>query len=239
MIQEVVGLGEISGFKFNDTNRNGQFDSDETGVADATIFIDANANGVVDANEFNAIVLTQREDVNIDASGRLKVTATREAFVGSNEPLRIDTIIASDIRVRAAGNVTNARDVFTAASAAETVNLSAGSLVVEAGGGDIGAADRPLVIDLATNSDPLVARAAGDVYLYETSGDLPLSSVVAGGRVHLSAPGQIVVDKNDIFDTGGALVAAFSNVVAPAVFFASGGVASASMLCSSISPESG
>src|SRR5581483_6657516 len=40
--------GTISGFKWNDQNNNGQWNSGEPGLAGWTIFLDANGNGVLD-----------------------------------------------------------------------------------------------------------------------------------------------------------------------------------------------
>jgi VCBS repeat-containing protein len=55
VIQSIVGRGEISGTHFNDTNRNSTRDTGETAIAGATVFLDANNNGILDSGEISTL----------------------------------------------------------------------------------------------------------------------------------------------------------------------------------------
>ncbi|MDE5077278.1 MAG: hypothetical protein O4751_02990 [Trichodesmium sp. St2_bin6] len=50
-IGNVNNRGEISGTKFNDTNTNGIFDPEESGLANITLYLDLNKNGLLDEGE--------------------------------------------------------------------------------------------------------------------------------------------------------------------------------------------
>jgi subtilisin family serine protease len=49
------GLGNITGFVFNDTDADGTRDLNEVGLAGVTVFIDANSNGSLDGGEKSAV----------------------------------------------------------------------------------------------------------------------------------------------------------------------------------------
>lgn len=51
VIESTVGRGEISGIHFNDDDSDGSRDAGESGISGATIYIDANNNGVLDPGE--------------------------------------------------------------------------------------------------------------------------------------------------------------------------------------------
>jgi len=53
VIEETVGIGAVSGFKFDDANENGQFDDGDSPLAGETIFVDANVNGELDVDEIS------------------------------------------------------------------------------------------------------------------------------------------------------------------------------------------
>lgn len=55
VVQSVEGHGEVSGFKFHDTDGDGVFDPTESGVAGQTVWVDANNNGLLDSGEASAI----------------------------------------------------------------------------------------------------------------------------------------------------------------------------------------
>ena len=51
VVESVEGLGDITGYKFYDTDGDGVFDSNEQGIEGITVFIDANDNGTLDDGE--------------------------------------------------------------------------------------------------------------------------------------------------------------------------------------------
>ena len=51
VVTDSVLLGRIEGTVWNDVNRNGSFDSDENGLSNWQLFLDANANGTLDIGE--------------------------------------------------------------------------------------------------------------------------------------------------------------------------------------------
>ena len=84
-MQEDTGI-EVHGTKFLDANGNGRQDgSDEPGLPGVTIYLDANFNGALDANEPRAI--TMQDDPENDANQRSRhVLANRVAIGRSSSP---------------------------------------------------------------------------------------------------------------------------------------------------------
>ena len=55
VVQSIAGQGELSGIRYLDWNRNGEYDGDEQVLAGETVYLDANENGILDAGERTTI----------------------------------------------------------------------------------------------------------------------------------------------------------------------------------------
>ncbi len=55
VVEEIVGQGEISGMKYLDGNADGNFDNGESPLAGATVYLDANDNGILDIDETRTV----------------------------------------------------------------------------------------------------------------------------------------------------------------------------------------
>ena len=70
LMPEALVRGTISGYKFGDLDGDGQWDSNESGLAGWTIFLDQDGDGVLDAGEASTTT---------DASGRYSFSVTPDA----------------------------------------------------------------------------------------------------------------------------------------------------------------
>lgn len=58
VVQSIAGQGRLSGIRYLDWNRNGEYDSNEQVLAGETVYLDANENGILDAGERTTITAT-------------------------------------------------------------------------------------------------------------------------------------------------------------------------------------
>lgn len=143
---------------------------------------------------FTAIVIEQRDDLNIDASGAIKVHAGSTAYIGSGSaagPLHLDQVVVDDkageVRIKGKGGVDGV-------GKAGVANVVGGDLIVEAGRGAIGAADKALLVDLHDGAT-LTARAQDDVFIREARGDMLVEGVLSTrGDVTLDAQSGSILD---------------------------------------------
>lgn len=135
------------------------------------------------------IRIRQKEDVDVTASGKVNVSASQgDVLLGSESNLLIDRITAlGEARVKTGAGLSGV---------AGQTHVVAARAILEAGGGDLGADGNPLVVSLP-DAGLLTARAAGDLFVRESSGDMRVESVFAKGAAHLRAPGAIVEAQAD------------------------------------------
>ncbi|HMM75895.1 MAG TPA: leukotoxin LktA family filamentous adhesin [Gammaproteobacteria bacterium] len=133
------------------------------------------------------VTILRREDVDVAASGGILIEGRDHVFLGGEQDLNIESV-TSDGQVRIKGG----QGVFDVSIGAAPA-VQADGLIVEAGGGDIGAANAPLRVALAPGSS-LTARASGSLYVDEIAGDLNVAAVFAGQHAGLAAAG----DLNDV-----------------------------------------
>ncbi|WP_295882586.1 calcium-binding protein [uncultured Thiohalocapsa sp.] len=140
------------------------------------------------------IVIEQREDFDVDASGLINADAGGQAYLGSEEVMRIGHVTAvDDIRIK------GQQDVLDAAPSGPAVTGT--GLIIESGRGNIGHADGSgdFRIDLL-GTGTLTARADGDVRVEEVTGDMRIETVFAqNGRAELTAAGGIVDALGNIY----------------------------------------
>ena len=140
------------------------------------------------------LVQVEVEDVDIDASGAITITAAEHVFVGSELDILINQIDAGQA-VRAKG----ATGIFDA-NIADTFNIRGGDTILEGGEDAIGTAAAALLIDLFAGAT-LTARTGindieGKIFIEELSGDILVDTLFATHSVNLVAEGFIL----DAFD---------------------------------------
>lgn len=137
----------------------------------------------------NEIRIRQLEDVDVSASGQLRAAVQQgDALLGSESDLLIDSIAApGEVRIKTGAAMQGV---------AGQTHITAGAAVLEAANGDLGSAASPLRVELP-DTGTLTARAGGNLYVAEASGDMTIESVFAKGNVNLTAPGDIVEARED------------------------------------------
>ena len=143
---------------------------------------------------FTAIVIEQRDDLNIDASGAIKVHAGSTAYIGSGTAagaLHLGQVVVDDkageVRIKGKGGVDGV-------GKAGVANVIGGDLIVEAGRGAIGTAGKALLVDLHDGAT-LTARAQDDVFIREARGDMLVEGVLSTrGDVTLDAQSGSILD---------------------------------------------
>jgi len=143
-----------------------------------------------------SILIENRDDVNVNTSGLVTITAEDDIYLGSapvnglERLLQINTIVAGsesdpgDIRIKVGAGISNG-------AADGVVNISGGNLLLEAGDGGIGTADKALITDLWGNGT-ITARATESVYLTEQDNMYVESIYSKQGIASLTAGGNIV-----------------------------------------------
>ena len=144
----------------------------------------------VSFDEGNAKIIrvTQREDLDVQASGTITATADSDIFLGGETDFNLYNVDGGAVRVLTDGSITTARP-------GETV-VSGTDVILESATGNIGTAEAP--IQTAITGD-LSARAANALHL-DQQGNLSLGRAFGGDSVWLSVAGGNLVGAYD--DTG-------------------------------------
>lgn len=129
------------------------------------------------------IHISQKEDVDVTATGNLTASAQGDVLLGSEANLSLDQVASlGEVRIKTGAAMSGV---------AGKTHVTAARVVLEAGSGDLGSAAIPILVELP-DSGPLTARAGGDLYVRELTGDMTIESVFAKGNVDLAAPRSIV-----------------------------------------------
>ena len=132
------------------------------------------------------------EDVDITATGDVFVEAGGQVFLGSESTVNIKKVEAGDAISGAEVRIKVSENIFKA-SASSNPAIRSRDLILEAGAGTIGLAGAEIRIN-TVNGGILTARAAVDVHLIETTGDLNIGTIFAksGGAFLQAANGNIL-----------------------------------------------
>ncbi len=131
------------------------------------------------------IRIRRQDDVDITASTGLSALAGDKVLLGSESPLVITQVRSpGDVRIKSSDGISSTAPAGTAA-------IVATDMVLEGGQGGIGSALAPIVVDLADGA-LFDARARGDIFITELSGDMAVGTVYSQKGVTLSAPGAIL-----------------------------------------------
>jgi len=127
------------------------------------------------------VEITQREDVDVEATGAITATADGNIYLGSERNMNVARVeTAGDVRLKGQKGIH---------AAGAGVVLSGRDAIIEAGDNSIGTLDAPLLIDL---SGTLTARAGDSIFLREATGDISLESLFTVHRINLFSPGSIL-----------------------------------------------
>ncbi len=146
------------------------------------------------------ITITLKEDVDVDASGVIRVVGGEDVFIGSELDAVLDQVIGADeVRIKAEGSIVD--------SGREAVQVIGTDAILESGQESIGAADRFIRINLADRGD-LTARARDAVFVEEVSGSIDLVFARADDLVRLVVDGSVFDGLgNDELNVGGGATA--------------------------------
>jgi hypothetical protein len=136
-----------------------------------------------------AITVRQKNDIDITLlnEGRLIASAGSDIYIGSEADvriLRIDAPSDKEVRVKTGAGLIN-----VAGSGAAV--LRGHDITLEAGGASLGTDAMPFLLDMAGG---LTARARGDLFVNNTSGDMRVEQVYATNLAKLTSVGAIVED---------------------------------------------
>ncbi|MBD1822859.1 DUF4347 domain-containing protein [Cyanobacteria bacterium FACHB-DQ100] len=118
---------------------------------DDITYYDASGNKISDLSKSGTSIakvsISLKQDVDINTTGEINLTAGGNVFLGSEQDINLDQIKAgSEVRIKATKGLVN-----VAASGAVNV-ISGGDLVLEAGSASIGTSTTPITIDLKDNA---------------------------------------------------------------------------------------
>ena len=134
------------------------------------------------------IAIDQRDDVNIEVTGKLNVQAGNDIYIGTVGSFSVDHVTANGtVRIKAKGDISNV--------ATTGYNVSSSDLILEAGLGGIGTSTKSIQVNLTPSgalAGTLTARAFYDLYI-SSPGDLRLEGVSSQtSNVYLTAGGSIL-----------------------------------------------
>ena len=136
------------------------------------------------------ILIAQKKDIDVEASGTLNAKASGPIFLGSEGDLALQNVSSTqEVRIKSGSGLSNA-------AAAGVAAVNAGALVLEAGQGNIGSASKAMLVDVA-DGGRTTARAKQNIWLTEATGDMSVGTVYAQQSATLTAPGAILDGRND------------------------------------------
>ncbi|MCW2999090.1 MAG: type secretion target repeat protein, partial [Solirubrobacterales bacterium] len=164
-----------------------------------------------------AIIIDQRDDVDLTAGGKIDVTATGNVLLGSETTMNIGTVQThGTASLKSGQSILSYNDATAPGTTCEippspsNVHFCTGNLILEAATGTIGSKNHPIFTD-GYLTGTLTARAAGDIYIFNrtapavpgtdgAAGDMNLETAYsASGMLHLEADGSILDALNTDF----------------------------------------
>ncbi|MDD5049875.1 MAG: hypothetical protein PHH09_13195, partial [Methanoregulaceae archaeon] len=137
----------------------------------------------------STITVDQREDVDVESSGEINVTAGANVYLGSEGDINIDYVQAGEtVRIKGGQGIYNV-DIDGAP------NVVSGDLVLEAAVASIGTADNPFVVNL-TGTATVTARANTGIFIKSLDTGTDSDSTIYVGTMY-SAQGGIYLHSQD------------------------------------------
>ncbi|MBV1719790.1 MAG: hypothetical protein KMY51_07260 [Desulfomicrobium sp.] len=164
----------------------------------------ADGSGLVDITS-HEVRVTSVEDVDIKASGKVKVTADTFVYLGSEQDMRIEQIVAGGlVQLKLDGSILDGLDETPGDP--EVSSIIAGNLLLEAGRGSIGSSGDDFNVTILSGGT-FIGRAEHSIWLTSTAGDLAVDVVFAREDVTLrTLDGSIL----DAYQTGNTNILAHS-----------------------------
>lgn len=181
---------------------------DGIGADKATLVLGSNPSVWSDDDKL-ALIAAERQDVTLDYSsktitirgkddvdvtaqgGELTASSNKSIYIGSEADLQVKSVVSpEDVRIKTSGNLGSTAATGTAAVDARNITL-------ESGHGDVGAASKYFVIKQAPLA-ALTARAGGNLYISNLSGDMTIDQVYAVKLASLNSAGAIVEATPDL-----------------------------------------
>ena len=128
------------------------------------------------------VIIKQRQDINVESSGRIDAEAGGNMYLGSTGNLNLGKIKGQESRIK------SGLGIYGAGSGS---SITCADLLLEASGASIGTSEASLAINMLANS-MLTARAAEDIFLQGVAGNgragaLNINFIFTTGEVNLSA----------------------------------------------------
>ncbi len=148
-----------------------------------------NITGNTDASAIKYVLITQNWDIAIAASGTVTANSGGFVFFGSQDTVKVNTIVAGSVaspaeaRLRTQGSVINANT--------SAIDIQGSGIVIEAGESFIGTSSLPVTVKILGAQGSLTARALDNIYIDAPQGDIPVSAVFTSANVYLTASGSI------------------------------------------------
>ena len=151
----------------------------------------ADGSGLVDITS-HEVRVSSLEDVDIKASGKVNVTADTFVYLGSEQDMRIERIVAGGlVQLKLDGSILDGFD--EALGTPESSNIVAGSLLLEAGRGSIGSSSDDFNVTIL-DGGTFIGRAEHSIWLTSTTGDLAVDVVFAREDVTLRTLDGSILD---------------------------------------------
>ncbi len=129
--------------------------------------------------------IARKEDIDIDATGTIDLTANGHIFLGSEEDVNIIGASSTEqIRVEVSGSIYSSAPL-------NTPIFNGVNLILEAGNGSIGTQANPILIEQDANNK-ITARARNNIYIIENSGDMRVDTLFSENSIYLTADGSIL-----------------------------------------------
>ncbi|SMP07382.1 filamentous hemagglutinin family N-terminal domain-containing protein [Desulfurobacterium pacificum] len=133
------------------------------------------------------IIIHQRDDIDVDANGKVTAVAAGHVYLGSDSKMTVYNLFSKDdwVRLKVYGDILASSGI---------VNITAPQgLILESADGAIGTPDVPLSVYLDSGS-PIVARALNGINLLAPNGDLYVEYIYTPGDLTLSVPNGVIHD---------------------------------------------
>lgn len=169
--------------------------SGNTGLSDYEMdLLDLAEPGDIELSEDQStLIVHRREDLDLNASGRIDIQASDHIYLGSEADLnvgQISTSADSTIRLLASSGIYDT-------SGDDNANIVGKELIIESDAGSIGTAANPLTLDLDSQLGSLHARSNNNIYLRALFGDLFIDQIYTPGNVSLEVDGSLYDAQDD------------------------------------------
>ena len=167
-------------------------------------FYDADGNQVDPAGAGVTVAylkINAPRHIVLRGGGKLTVNAGGSIYLYSDQDMQLNTVSADNggaVRIKSAKGIFNVAD-------STAVNIRGGDILLEAAGGSLGTAGKPLIIQ-QRSGDSLSARSGYDIYLqgvqgtyngYNYTGALALDFIYTPGSVNLKADSSVIDARNE------------------------------------------